>query len=94
MNKVLYRTKLVARSHLYNQHFEFIAEGVYKDLESFVLGLSSFRRKSGFTGDFLSDIMYTNFVLIYSASPLNVSSINVPANSFKFDSFEYTEVKV
>ena len=79
-------SKVIARSHNnYSQFFEFIVSGEILNLEDFVLQLSKQRKKEGYTGEFLSDLQFTNFVLIYSSSPLNVTPTTVPANRFNFE---------
>ena len=86
------KTKVSARSRYGERFFEFIVSGKKESLEEIMNALSAERKREGYTGEMLTDIMYTNFVLIYTASPLNVSPINIPGNSFSFDRIKHYEV--
>lgn len=78
------KTKVTARSTYDASIFEFVVSGEKNTLEGIMLALADERKRDGYTGEMLTDVMYTNFVLIYSSSPLNVTPINLPANSFSF----------
>ncbi len=78
------KTKVTARESYGDRFFEFVVTGKKESLEEIMRALAAERKRDGYTGEMLTDIMYTNFVLIYSSSPLNVTPINIPANSFSF----------
>jgi hypothetical protein len=78
------KTKVTARSTYGDRFFEFVVTGEKNTLEGIMLALSAERKRAGYTGEMLTDVMFTNFVLIYSSSLLNVTPINLPANSFSF----------
>ena len=85
------KTKVTARSTYGDRFFEFVVSGKKESLEEIMIALAAERKHAGYTGEMLTDIMYTNFVLIYSSSPLNVTPINIPANSYTFDSVKHYE---
>ena len=88
-------TKITAKSTLLKfKHFEFIADGLCNNMEEFIVGLSIARKQRGYTGEFLTDVLYTNFILIYAESPLSVMPVNVPANSFVLGGFEKHYVQI
>ena len=83
------KTKVIARSTYGNRFFEFVVSGKKESLEDIMRALAAERKHAGYTGEMLTDIMYTNFVLIYSCSPCNVSPVNIPASSYTFDEIKH-----
>lgn len=88
---VSYKTKVTARSTYGDRFFEFVVSGKKNSLEEIMKALGEERKRVGYTGEVLTDIMYTNFVLIYTSSPLNVSPVNIPANSYSFGKIVHYE---
>ena len=91
---VSYKTKVSARSTYGDRFFEFSVSGKKESLEEIMRALAAERKHAGYTGEMLTDIMYTNFVLIYTSSLLNVSPVNIPANSYSFGKIVHYESDV
>tara|TARA_Y100000034_G_scaffold135565_1_gene208034 strand:- start:759 stop:1166 length:408 start_codon:yes stop_codon:yes gene_type:complete len=86
------KTKVIARSTYGDRFFEFVVAGKKESLEDIMRALAAERKHAGYTGEMLTDLMYTNFVLIYSCSPCNVTPVNIPASSYTFDKIKHYEV--
>jgi hypothetical protein len=86
---VSYKTKVTARSTYGDRFFEFSVSGKKESLEDIMRALAAERKRAGYTGEMLTDIMYTNFALIYACSPCNVTPINIPASSYTFGEIKH-----